>query len=71
MIGDTTGVSGVTAVNSALDSCLTRCGWTPENLGNRLNTMARSLGLADRIHPKTPRRWVRAQHHRARPCQPR
>jgi hypothetical protein len=70
VIDDTTGVSGVTAVNSALDSCLTRCGWTPENLGNRLNTMARSLGLADRVHPKTPRRWVRAQHHRARPCQP-
>lgn len=71
MIDDTTGVSDITAINSALDSCLTRCGWTPENLANRLNTMARSLDLPDRIHPKTPRRWIRAQHHRARPCQPR
>lgn len=71
MIDDTPGVSDITEINSALDSCLTRCGWTPENLAHRLNTMARSLGLPDRIHPKTPRRWVRAQHRRTRPCQPR
>lgn len=64
-------VIDINATNSALRAYLTRCGWTPENLGNHLNTMARSLGLPDRMHPKTARRWVRAVHPRTRPCMPR
>ncbi|MGH8574686.1 MAG: hypothetical protein ACREX8_19265, partial [Gammaproteobacteria bacterium] len=60
-----------TATNSALESCLTRCGWSAENLGHHLNAMARSLGLSDRLHPRTPRRWVRARHPRTKACVPR
>ncbi|MGH3795201.1 MAG: hypothetical protein ACRDSP_09960 [Pseudonocardiaceae bacterium] len=71
MTGETVEVIDITAINSALQACLTRCGWTPENLGNHLNTMARSLALPDRMHPKTARRWVRAVHPHTRPCVPR
>ncbi|MGH3936169.1 MAG: hypothetical protein ACRDS1_14530, partial [Pseudonocardiaceae bacterium] len=64
-------VPGVPATHSALECYLARCGWTAENLGYHLNAMASSLGLPERMHPKTPRRWVRARPSRARPCLPR
>jgi hypothetical protein len=71
MTDDSTGTVEDTATNSALDSCLARCGWTAENLAHRINDLARSMGLPDRLHPKTPRRWVRAQHPSTKPCVPR
>ncbi len=64
-------VRDVPATHSALECYLARCGWTAENLAYHLNAMARSLSLPERMHPKTPHRWVRARPPRTRPCQPR
>ncbi|MGH3866812.1 MAG: hypothetical protein ACRDQ4_11865 [Pseudonocardiaceae bacterium] len=66
-----TDVRDVPATHSALESYLARCGWTAENLAYHLNAMARSLSLPERMHPKTPSRWVRARPPRTRPCLPR
>ncbi|WP_285697378.1 hypothetical protein [Actinomadura sp. NBRC 104412] len=33
-------------------------GWGPERLARRLNAFAERQGLPDRIHPKTPYKWV-------------
>jgi tetratricopeptide (TPR) repeat protein len=46
-------------VNVELERLLTRAGWTPEALGDRLNRLAATMGLRDHIHRKSVRRWVR------------
>ena len=38
---------------------LVRAGWTPEDLGDRLNRSAAAMGLRAHIHRKSVRRWVR------------
>lgn len=43
---------------SPLTSILARVGWTPERLGHRLNAFASQQQLRERIHPKTPYKWV-------------
>jgi hypothetical protein len=48
------------ARNEALAGYLARAGWSAENLGHHLNRLAASLRLPDRLHVKTPRRWVEA-----------
>jgi hypothetical protein len=47
-------------VNVELERLLARAGWTPEDLGDRLNRLAASMRLRDHIHRKSVRRWVRA-----------
>jgi tetratricopeptide (TPR) repeat protein len=46
-------------VNVELARLLTRAGWTPEALGDRLNRQAATMGLRDHINRKSVRRWVR------------
>jgi hypothetical protein len=57
--------------NVALERMLARAGWTPENLGDRLNELAASIGLRVRGHRRNPRRWVYAEPGRAAPRVPR
>jgi hypothetical protein len=59
------------ATNVALNSCLTRLGWSAEQFASHLNELARSLRLPDKVHPKTPRRWLQARPPSALPCIPR
>jgi hypothetical protein len=47
-------------VNVELERLLARAGWTPEDLGDRLNRLAASLELRARTRRKSVRRWVRA-----------
>jgi hypothetical protein len=46
-------------VNVELERLLVRAGWTPEDLGDRLNRLAASMRLRAHIHRKSVRRWVR------------
>src|SRR5262249_48016751 len=57
--------------NVVLERMLARAGWTPENLGDRLNELAAAIGLRVRGHRRTPRRWVYAEPGRAAPRVPR
>jgi len=57
--------------NQVLAGYLTRLGWTTHNLAHHLNALAATLRLPDRVHPKTPRRWMQAIAPRAEPCRPR
>ncbi|MGQ0716151.1 MAG: hypothetical protein ACT4NP_02340 [Pseudonocardiales bacterium] len=57
--------------NIVLERLLARAGWTPENLGDRLNELATSLDLRARVHRRTPRRWVYAEARRTTPRVPR
>jgi hypothetical protein len=59
------------ARNEALAGYLVRADWSPENLGHHLNRLAASLRLPDRLHVKTPRRWVEAIGPKVRPSVPR
>jgi hypothetical protein len=59
------------ATNVALHSCLTRLGWSAEQFAGHLNELARSLRLPDEVHPKTPRRWLKARPPSVLPCVPR
>jgi hypothetical protein len=59
------------ARNEALAGYLIQAGWSPEGLGHHLNRLAASLRLPDRLHPKTPRRWVEAIGPKTRPSVPR
>jgi hypothetical protein len=47
-------------VNVELQRLLVRAGWTPEDLGDRLNRSAAAMGLRAHIHRKSVRRWVHA-----------
>jgi tetratricopeptide (TPR) repeat protein len=57
--------------NAVLERLLARAGWTPENLGDRLNELATAHGLGLHGHRRTPRRWVYAELGRAAPRVPR
>ena len=57
--------------HAVLERLLARAGWTPENLGDRLNELATSLNLRARVHRRTPRRWVYAEAGRPAPRVPR
>lgn len=57
--------------NEALELLLARAGWTPENLGDRLNELAAAQHLGVRGHRRSPRRWVYAEPGRAVPAVPR
>ena len=69
--GGSAGGDGPARHNVALERLLARAGWTPENLGDRLNELAATLGLGVRGHRRTPRRWVYAELGRAAPRVPR
>jgi hypothetical protein len=57
--------------NVVLERLLARAGWAPENLGDRLNALAASLGLRARVHRRTPRRWIHPDPGRVAPRVPR
>jgi hypothetical protein len=57
--------------NAVLERLLARAGWTPENLGDRLNELATSLNLRAHLHRRTPRRWVYAEAGLTAPRVPR
>ena len=59
------------ARNEALAGYLVRADWSAENLGHQLNRLAVSLRLPDRLHAKTPRRWIEAIGPKTRPSIPR
>lgn len=59
------------ATNVALERLLARAGWTPENLGDRLNKVAAEQKLAVRGHRRSPRRWIYAEPGRSSPRVPR
>ncbi|MGH3907504.1 MAG: hypothetical protein ACRDTE_25505, partial [Pseudonocardiaceae bacterium] len=59
------------ATNVMLVGYLTRLDWSAEQFAYRLNGLARSLRLPDRIHAKTPRRWLKARPPMLLPCVPR
>jgi hypothetical protein len=63
--------SGDPRCNVVLERLLCRAGWTPENLGDHLNTLAASLGLRVHVNRRYPRRWVYAEKGRAVPRIPR
>jgi hypothetical protein len=47
-------------VNVELERLLARAGWTPEDLGDRLNRLAASMRLRVHINRQSVRRWVHA-----------
>lgn len=49
---------------TSLSRALIRLGWRPEHLGIRLNELARTQGRPERIHVKTPYKWVRGDQPR-------
>jgi tetratricopeptide (TPR) repeat protein len=57
--------------NAVLERLLARAGWTPENLGDRLNELAGTLRRRERIHRKSVRRWVYVESGRSVPRVPR
>ncbi|MGH3568061.1 MAG: hypothetical protein ACRDRH_18925 [Pseudonocardia sp.] len=57
--------------NVALAALLARAGWTPENLGDRLNRLSHEQGLGLRGHRRSVRRWVYAEPGRDAPRVPR
>ncbi len=57
--------------NITLHSCLIQLGWSPEQFAGHLNELAHSMRLHDRVHPKTPRRWLKARAPSGLPCTPR
>ena len=44
---------------------LTELGWKPETLARRLNSFAALQGRAERVHVKTPYKWLRGDRPRA------
>lgn len=53
------------APGDALGAVLAELGWTPETLARRLNGFAALQGRAERIHPKTPYKWLRGERPRS------
>lgn len=49
---------GDSIASSPLAGLLGMLGWTAERLARRLNTFAAQQGRPERIHPKTPYKWV-------------
>lgn len=62
---------GAGRTNQALAGLLARAGWTPENLGDRLNALSAAQGLGVRGHRRSPRRWVCPEPGRSAPRVPR
>lgn len=50
---------------SSLDAVLDELGWKPEVLARRLNTFAALHGRAERMHPKTPYKWLQGSRPRS------
>ncbi len=67
----TASAAGPQRCNVVLERLLARAGWSPENLGDRLNELATSLNLRVRVHRRSPRRWVYAEAGRMAPGLPR
>ena len=67
VMADSTG----TEHGTPLAALLAALGWTPERLAHRLNAFAQRNGLPDRIHPKTPYKWVTTTKTGKRPQPPR
>lgn len=63
--------TGTERTNVALANFLARAGWTPENLGDRLNQVSAAQGLGVRGHRRSVRRWVHAEPGRSVPRVPR
>ncbi|MGH4022668.1 MAG: hypothetical protein ACRDT0_26210 [Pseudonocardiaceae bacterium] len=50
---------------STLPAVLAELGWTPEELARRLNDLAVLHGRGERLHVKTPYKWLRGQQPRS------
>jgi hypothetical protein len=50
---------------SALAAVLTELGWKPEVLARRLNSVAAVHGRGERVHAKTPYKWLRGDRPRS------
>jgi hypothetical protein len=50
---------------AGLRAALDELGWKPDSLARRLNLLAASNGRAERVHPKTPYKWLRGEHPHA------
>jgi hypothetical protein len=50
---------------SALVAVLTELGWKPEVLARRLNSVAAVHGRGERVHAKTPYKWLRGDRPRS------
>lgn len=46
-------------------SMLTELGWTPAVLARRLNSFAARHGRSERVHAKTPYKWLRGDWPRS------
>ena len=57
--------------NPRLAGYLTRLGWSATQLARHLNELAATLRISDRVHAKTPRRWLYAIPPCQRPSIPR
>ncbi|HEY4004007.1 MAG TPA: hypothetical protein VGM60_02310 [Pseudonocardia sp.] len=68
---DAEGGVGAGRANEVLAGLLARAGWTPENLGDRLNKLAVTQRLGLHSHRRSPRRWVYAEPGRLAPRVPR
>jgi hypothetical protein len=53
-----------TATPSVLTTALDELGWRPEDLARRLNVLAAGQGRTERVHVKTPFKWLRGQEPR-------
>ncbi|MGH3695562.1 MAG: hypothetical protein ACRDRX_16510 [Pseudonocardiaceae bacterium] len=71
MTGSSANPTGEERTNHALAGLLARAGWTPENLGDRLNQLSTVQGLGVRGHRRSVRRWVHAEPGRSAPRVPR
>ncbi len=44
-----------------LEELLTALGWNADRFARRLNACAEALGRPERVHPKTPYKWINGQ----------
>lgn len=51
--------------STGLGDILAQLGWRPEVLAERLNAFARDQGRSERIHAKTPYKWLRGNQPRS------
>ncbi len=49
-------------ITSSLDEVLGTLGWSCEHLARRLNGYAAACGLQERVHIKTPYKWINGAH---------
>jgi hypothetical protein len=55
----------MTDSTSVLAVVLTELGWKPEVLARRLNSVATVHGRPERVHAKTPYKWLRGDRPRS------